>query len=503
MSLPSDRPAVGQDGSYWQFPDARSSSYLVVGFMMLGMAIYRWISSNSSIKAIPCINPVGFLSGAKVRRDFWEFGEETLNRARQNFHGGIPGFGPFDMVGRGIVAALTRKYLTKVSAYMTKVKSDEAEFALSKAVRDSSAWHEIALAPFTVDISARMALRIFVGEELCRDEDWLRITEQYELSWIPTSSRLHEVAWPFRRIFHWFIPECKELRDIMKEARRLLAPTIDKRRTRNQAAAAAGREVPRYNDAIEWFEEEAKLRGWGYDVSLAADVQMILGITSIHTTSDLMEQFMIDLGQHPDVLQPIREEVIHHLQLGGISKASLYNMKLLDSALKETQRRKPMETVALRRRAQEDIKLPNGLTLKTGTRTLVDTYRMHDPAIYENPDEWDPARFLNLRSKPGGESTAQLVSPSINHIGFGYGKHSCPGRFFATDTLKVALCHLLVKYEWKLAPGTDTTPQIRGILHLPNPTVKILIRRREKIEVDFDSIWDKSFDTSVDAGTKM
>lgn len=200
----------------------------------------------------------------------------------------------------------------------------------------------MALAPLLLDISSRMASRVFVGEELSRNEDWIRVTQQYQLSWLPAATTLNTVARPLRMIFHWFLPECKAVRGLIKEAQQLLATTIYKRRAMKQAALAAGREVPKYNDAIEWFEEEATLRGWD-EVSLAADFQMMLAITSIHTTSDLMEQFMIDLGRHQDSLELIREEVIHHLQLEGMSKASLYKMKLLDSALKETQRMKPME----------------------------------------------------------------------------------------------------------------------------------------------------------------
>lgn len=113
---------------------------------------------------------------------------------------------------------------------------------------------------------------------------------------------------------------------------------------------------------------------------------------------------------------------------------------------------------------------------------------MRDPAVYENPEEWDPARFLRLRSEPSKASEAHLVCPSRDHLGFGYGIHACPGRFFAVHEIKVLLCHLLVKYDWKLAPGTDTSFGYLGDTIFANPETKVLIRRREEAEYDFRSV---------------
>lgn len=112
---------------------------------------------------------------------------------------------------------------------------------------------------------------------------------------------------------------------------------------------------------------------------------------------------------------------------------------------------------------------------------------MRDPAVYENPDKWDAARFLRLRSQPDRANEGHLVSVSSDHFGFGYGIHACPGRFFAVHELKVIVCHLLVKYEWKLAPGTDVKPLYLGETSFANPGTKLLFRRREEAEYDFGS----------------
>lgn len=140
------------------------------------------------------------------------------------------------------------------------------------------------------------------------------------------------------------------------------------------------------------------------------------------------------------------------------------------------------------RSVERDVTLSNGLHLTKGTRIQVDSCRMRDPELHQEPDQWDGYRFLKLREIEGKGHLAQLVSTSADHLGFGLGKHACPGRFFAANEIKIALCHLLMKYDWKLAPGTNVEPLMFGVLAIASPTAKILIRRRDKMELDVDSI---------------
>ena len=141
----------------------------------------------------------------------------------------------------------------------------------------------------------------------------------------------------------------------------------------------------------------------------------------------------------------------------------------------------------MRRYVDKDVILSNGFRLRKGTRVSVDSCRMRDPELYQNPDQWDGYRFFKLRSQEGMESGAQLVSTSPDHLAFGHGQHACPGRFFAANEIKIALSHMLLKYDWKLAPGTNVAPIMNGIAAIANPTTKLLFRRRTEMELDIDS----------------
>ena len=47
-------------------------------------------------------------------------------------------------------------------------------------------------------------------------------------------------------------------------------------------------------------------------------------------------------------------------------------------------------------------------------------------------------------------------------MAFGFGKHSYPERFFAAIEFKIALCHILLRYDFKLAEGTTPTVMKMG-----------------------------------------
>lgn len=112
---------------------------------------------------------------------------------------------------------------------------------------------------------------------------------------------------------------------------------------------------------------------------------------------------------------------------------------------------------------------------------------MQDSQYYDEPDKFDGYRFLRMRETPGKDKMVHLVSTSEQHIGFGHGQHSCPGRFFAANEIKIALCHLLLKYDWKLPEGHDPKILAIGMSLMLDPTAKLLIKRRKE-EIDLDAL---------------
>lgn len=134
----------------------------------------------------------------------------------------------------------------------------------------------------------------------------------------------------------------------------------------------------------------------------------------------------------------------------------------------------------MRRLVGENIQLSDGTKIAKGTSIMVAAEWMHDSRFYDDPETFDPYRFLKMRQTPGNEAHAQFVSPSPEHLGFGLGNHACPGRFFVSNEIKIALCHILLKYDLKLAEGSIPKYRRYGFSIQADPLAKVLVRRRQE-----------------------
>lgn len=146
-------------------------------------------------------------------------------------------------------------------------------------------------------------------------------------------------------------------------------------------------------------------------------------------------------------------------------------------------------TVTLRRIAENNTQLSDGTKIPKRTSLVVSNDWMWDSKYYENPETFDPYRFLKMRRTPGQETHAQFVSPSPEHLGFGLGTHACPGRFFAANEIKIFLCHMLLKYDFEFVKGTVPKHRRYGFALHADPQAKICIRRRRE-EIVLEDISD-------------
>lgn len=88
---------------------------------------------------------------------------------------------------------------------------------------------------------------MFLGEELCRNKDWLRVTREYTVNGARAAEELRLWPAPLQFFVHWFLPSCTRARADVKEARRVLGGVIKKRRAQKQRG-----EKVEFEDAIEW-----------------------------------------------------------------------------------------------------------------------------------------------------------------------------------------------------------------------------------------------------------
>ncbi|KAF4916381.1 Cytochrome P450 monooygenase 1 [Colletotrichum viniferum] len=346
---------------------------------------------------------------------------------------------------------------------------NEADMVIKNTLTDSKDPHDVVLKEVVLDVVSRLSGRIFVGERPGRNDEWLHTVIDYVETSVFAMQDMRR--WPefLRRIVAWFLPRTRLLRAYIRDSEKYVFAEIKRRKEESPAVE--------YLDGITWFEEMAK--GQKYNPAVG---QLMLASVAVHTTADLVCQAMCDILQHPELIQPLREEVIRVIGEGDWKKTSLHNMKLMESVLKESQRLKPNQIVGMNRKTVEDIQLPDGTFLARGASIVVSAERMWDPKVYANPLDFDGYRYFKERGGPN-DAVSQLVSTSTSHMGFGHGMHCCPGRFFAGNEVKVILAHFLLKYDFEFLENQTPKYMEYGFTCESDSTVKVSVRRRKE-EID-------------------
>ncbi|KAK2037422.1 cytochrome P450, partial [Colletotrichum somersetense] len=392
----------------------------------------------------------------------------------------ISGFEPFHEATRStLLSDMVKTKLTQSLSKITKPLSDEASSACDDIFSDTKEWQGVLLKDSILDLIARLSARVFLGnDEVSHNELWLRITKEYTVNSFMAAYEIRSYPQFLRPIIHWFLPRARIVRAQLRAAESIIGPVIARRRAEKTFITATYADKPEISDSIEWLEQLAKARNLDYK---AAALQLNLAISAIHTTTDLLTHTMYQLMLNPEFIQPLRDEITSVVTPDGeLKHAALYNLELMDSVIKEAQRLKPPMSVNMNRVATENTRLPNGILIPKGTKLGVSSHALWDADLYPNPEQFDGRRFLNLRRQPGNGNSWQLTTTRSEHIAFGHGKHACPGRFLAANEIKIALCHMLLKYDWELSSPTTIPMTIsHGIMLDADPTVKVIFRRRQ------------------------
>lgn len=132
----------------------------------------------------------------------------------------------------------------------------------------------------------------------------------------------------------------------------------------------------------------------------------------------------------------------------------------------------------MHRYAIESVTLSDGVKIPKGSYTMVSLDKMGDPAVFEDPDRFNPERFMNMRNQPGHENRWHFVTTSPEHLSFGHGQHSCPGRFFAANETKVIVTYLMTRFDWMVPEQGLKKDVFNGTEFSADPDAKVLLKMR-------------------------
>ncbi|KAI9465137.1 cytochrome P450 [Lactarius psammicola] len=290
--------------------------------------------------------------------------------------------------------------------------------------------------------------RVFVGSPLCRDPDYLTLNMNFAVNVVKLAAIIRMFPKPLKPIVTRLL---SNLPSQIRQEMEFIRPMVEERFARMEEFGDDWDDKP--NDMLMWLMSEAK----GVERSLEGLARrlLVVNFAAIFSTSLMFTTVFYHLLSNPEYIDPLRHDVETAVAEEGWTKAGMDKMYKVDSFIKESQRIDGSGVLTPTRLALRPFTFSNGVTVPAGTIITVPIIVIHaDGENFPNPDEFDGFRFAKLRERDGDAMTRhQATSTSAECLTFGYGRHACPGRFFAVNEVKTLLAHILVTYDIKFEEG--------------------------------------------------
>lgn len=297
---------------------------------------------------------------------------------------------------------------------------------------------------------------------------------------------LHSVMWSvFGRRYELeaVSEEAAELRSLVDEGYDLLGQlnwsdhlpwlaVFDLQRTRSRCSAL----VPRVNRFVgRIIDEHRAARGGAVtdftDVLLSlqgsdklSDADMIAVLWEMifrgtDTVAVVIEWVLARLVMHQDAQARVHEELDRVVGTGkAVTESDAASLVYLQAVIKEVLRlHPPGPLLSWARLATSDVHV-GGFLVPAGTTAMVNMWAItHDPAVWTEPAEFKPDRFLAGPSRDhaaGAELSVTVMGSDLRLAPFGSGRRSCPGKSLAIATVGFWVATLLHEFEW-MPPSSD------------------------------------------------
>ncbi|XP_022967642.1 geraniol 8-hydroxylase-like [Cucurbita maxima] len=166
------------------------------------------------------------------------------------------------------------------------------------------------------------------------------------------------------------------------------------------------------------------------------------------TTAATLQWAMAELLRNPEKLVKAQEEI---KQVVGknkpVDEADIPRLPYLQAVVKEALQLHPAVPLLLPRTAKQEVEI-EGFTIPKHAQVLVNAWAIgKDPLSWENPESFEPERFLG--------SEIDIRGRSFELIPFGGGRRICPGLPLAVRMMPLMLGSLISFFDWKVEDGFE------------------------------------------------
>lgn len=323
---------------------------------------------------------------------------------------------------------------------------------------------------------------MFGGTTLSRNKEWVQASINFATDGFIGAQALKAYPEILKPIAAKFIPAIQQIKKHYEAAEKAAIPLLNQREKTGEAAP----------DLLYWMAQDAK-DSEEKDKKFLAGILLKVSFAAIHTSAAAPTQLLYDLCAMPEYIEPLREEIRKNTEEGSLMTRKNYEgLTKLDSIMKESQRHNPLLLITFERVITKNYTLSDGFVIPAHTTIGIPTHAISmDPEIISNPEKFDGFRFAqssstssttnNNNNSPDDKTPSNLYAAARpTSMAFGYGRHACPGRFFASAEIKAIMVFLLKNFEFKFPEGKEERPVslIFETQNLPNPEGRVLFRRR-------------------------
>lgn len=269
-----------------------------------------------------------------------------------------------------------------------------------------------------------------------------------------------------------FKSKWEEFLKIRREQEDVLLPLIRARRKREEEEENKDY-VQSYVDTLLDLELPDEKRKLNENEIVSLCSEFLNGGTD--TTATTLQWIMANLVKNPEIQERLYQEIKGVAGEEGkeIEEEAAHKMPYLKAVVLEGLRRHPPGHMVLPHSVTEDTVLGGYKIPKKGTVNFMVAEIGRDPAVWDEPMEFRPERFM------GGESVDITGSRGIKMMPFGAGRRICPGIGLAMLHLEYYVANIVREFEWKEVEGceVDLAEKVEFTVVMKHPLKALAVPR--------------------------
>ncbi|KAM7213478.1 cytochrome P450 [Rhypophila decipiens] len=359
------------------------------------------------------------------------------------------------------IQTLLTSHLPQFQPQIEKIIKQAFEFEFKQAGGpNAEGWHDVKIFGLMKRTITKLNTYIFFGEELGQNPLFTAAALDFPQSTFIAAELLRCLPSSLCPLGLNIITRNRWAEKVMMS---YLVPIV-------QARLDAGATGQDHADVMQWLIDSSPKKNPWTAAEIVGQI-LTLWFAGVFQPAIVGSYALIDLADHfsdgdgQGLVDELMSEVRNGLPRGD-GKRDVEKLEVLDSFLRESIRVNNSDAVSGRRKAMEPFAFSDGLEVQKGDWVCFPMWpMMRDPARYEDPKRFDGFRFIKanqmLRRGQNPKTVPERTEMKFTDAGYdwpiwGFGRETCPGRWYASLVMKLLLVHVLENYECKMAEPKET-----------------------------------------------